>query len=281
MNKLIKKILIKKALKNPEIELKKEKDKLEIKAEKEIMELKKIQTEKMLQLNRFAEFGRLSSGFFHEFINSLTAISLHIEQVKNGSYKKLKETKQYLARAINTSEQMKNFLMMARKRIAAQEDIKLFSVEDEIKQVVKVLAYKARKANVCINFNPSVNIKIYGDAIKFSQVVINLVLNAADAYPDADEQIASRNTRREVLISLDKNKSGFILNVEDWGRGISGENVQKIFEQFFTTKDFSEGAGVGLFLVKNIVEKDFEGTIKLISNNKKGTIFSVAIPIKK
>ena len=242
---------------------------------------KKNQTEKMLLLNRFAEFGRLSSGFFHEFVNSLTSISLNIEQAQNSGYEIAKETKPYLAKAARASRQMENFLMLARKRIAVQKDIKLFSAEYEIKQVIKILAYKARKANVDINFNPSANIKIYGDAIKFSQIVISLALNAIDAYADIGGQANARNTKREVLISLDKNKREFILNIEDWGIGISDENAEKIFEPFFTTKSFLEGAGIGLYLVKNIVEKDFKGAIKLISGNKKGAIFSVAVPIKK
>lgn len=241
---------------------------------------KKNQTEKMLRLNRFAEFGRLSSGFFHEFVNSLTSISLNIEQADDGSPEKLKETKIYLAKAVNASRQMEDFLKAARKRMVIHEDIKLFSIEDEIRQAVKILAYKARKANVDINFNPSADIKIYGDAIKFSQIVISLALNAIDAYADIGGQANARNTKREVLISLDKNKREFILNIEDWGIGISDENAEKIFEPFFTTKNFSEGAGVGLYLVKNIVEKNFLGAIKLTRSSKKGAIFSVAIPIK-
>ncbi|MCK5320242.1 HAMP domain-containing histidine kinase [Candidatus Parcubacteria bacterium] len=243
-------------------------------------EFKKIQIDKLLELNRFAEFGRLSSGFFHEFVNSLTSISLNMEQADDGGHEKLKEAKLYLARAIGASRQMENFLMLARKQIATQEDIKLFSAKDEIKQVIKILAYKARKVNVDINFNPSADIKIYGDAIKFSQVIINLAMNAIDAYPDTGGRINAGNAKREVLISLNKNKSEFILSIEDWGCGIPDENAEKIFEPFFTTKDFSKGAGIGLYSVKNIVEKDFKGAIKLIISNKKGAIFSIAIPIK-
>ena len=242
--------------------------------------LKKNQIEKMLLLNRFAEFGRLSSGFFHEFINSLTSISLNIEQADDCTSEKLKETKIYLAKAVRASRQMESFLMLARKQIATQEDIKLFSAKAEIKQVIKILAYKARKANVDINFNISADIKIYCDAIKFSQVIINLTMNAIDAYSDAGEHINADNTKRDVLISLDKNKNEFVLSIEDWGKGVSDENIEKIFEPFFTAKDFLKGTGIGLYLVKNIVEKDFKGAIKLIRGNKKGAIFSIAIPIK-
>lgn len=84
-----------------EADLKKERDSLEITVEQRTRELKETQAEKMTQLYRFAEFGRLSSGLFHDLINPLTAVSLNIEKVKNAG-----ETKQYVDKAIFAAKKM-------------------------------------------------------------------------------------------------------------------------------------------------------------------------------
>lgn len=64
--------------------------------------------------------------------------------------------------------------------------------------------------------------------------------------------------------------------VEDRGMGIPKENIEKIFEPFFTTKNF--GMGIGLSMVKRIIEKDFSGTIKVESIENRCTMFTIKFP---
>ncbi|MCP6718943.1 MAG: HAMP domain-containing histidine kinase [Patescibacteria group bacterium] len=255
----------------------KERNLLEVKVEQRTRELKKVRMEKMQQLYRSAEFGRLSSGLFHDLVNPLTAISLNLGQIKDVDIKGLAETKVYLEQAIATTKRMESFIIAVRKQIAKQGEEILFSLCQEITQTIDLLSYYAKKVDVGVIFYPPENIRTFGDPIKFCQVVTNLMSNAIDSYGE----IKSFGKRRDVFVKLTR-KDGFIyLTVQDWGRGIPSENINKIFDPFFTTKSTSQDLGIGLSIVKNITEKDFKGTIKVESKPREGTIFTIKFPQKQ
>jgi len=258
-----------------EAELKAERDSLEIKVEERTKELKEAQLEKMAQLYRFAEFGRLSSGLFHDLVNPLNAISLNMEKVKNQEGNFVGETKKYLDKAISATRKMEDFIMAVRKQISKDENKTLFSVNEEVKEVIGVLSYKALKAKVKIVLSSTGSIKTEGDAIKFSQVALNLIANAIDSYGELGE--SHGKDHREVKIFL-TDKDGIIsLTVKDYGEGIPKEHFDKLFEPFFTTKH-GKGMGLGLSMVKRITENNFHGTIEVESEKNKGTTFIIKFP---
>ena len=239
-----------------EADLKKERDSLEVTVEKRTRELKETQAEKMTQLYRFAEFGRLSSGLFHDLINPLTAVSLNMDK------------------ATSAAKKMENMVNAVRKQFVREDKKALFSLNTEIKDAVAMLAHRAQKSNVVVKFSDSGDVKFYGDAIKFNQIILNLVANAIDSY------MLKTGGRREVLVSLSNAGGRAEISVRDYGAGISKENLPKIFDPFFTTKGHERGTGIGLSIVKRIVEKDFGGSIEVKSKENKGSEFVVKFPIK-
>jgi two-component system C4-dicarboxylate transport sensor histidine kinase DctB len=278
-NREIEKLL--KRAKKSERELKIERDSLEIKVAERTRELKETQMEKMTQIYRFAEFGWLSSGLFHDLINPLNAMSLNMEKVRcqDNNDSVVAETKMYLDKAIAISKRIENFVAAVRRQIARQGKAAIFSLAKEIEQVIEVLAHKAAKANVKIFFSTKAgDVKYFGDAIKFNQIVLNLVANAIDAYALVDPS-AGKKRKRDVLVCLREEMGSIILSVEDYGAGIAEDNLNKIFEPFFSTKD-SEGMGIGLSMAKRIIEKDFNGLVEVKSELHKGTIFIITIPNK-
>jgi C4-dicarboxylate-specific signal transduction histidine kinase len=116
---------------------------------------------------------------------------------------------------------------------------------------MEILNYKALKLQVFISFYASKNISIYGDAIKFSQIITNLISNAIDSY----EEIVGNN-KKEIDINLAKDEKNITLIVKDYGCGILKEIEEKIFEPFFTTKDISRGSGIGLSSTKHIIKHE-------------------------
>jgi signal transduction histidine kinase len=254
-----------------EAELKKERDSLEITVEQRTRDLKETQAEKMTQLYRFAEFGRLSSGLFHDLINPLTAVSLNLEQAKN-----VGETKQCVDKAVRAAKKMEDIVSAVRKQLSRQENKTLFSVNDEIAQALEVLAHKAQKSGVAIRLFSREEIKTYGDAVKFNQVALNLIANAIDAY-----QEKTNVDSKPITMSLSKENSMIIFEVKDKGVGISEENKPKLFEPFFTTKKEGYGLGIGLSMIKRIIEKDFGGSISVESREGEGAVFTIKFPQKE
>lgn len=263
-----------KRARHSEAELIKERDSLEIKVEERTQELKKVQLEKMTQLYRFAEFGRLSSGIFHDLINPMTAISLNLERLKDLGPKEINNTQSYLNSAFEATKRMEDFIMAIRKQIQKENTAKIFSLTEEIIQTLQILNHRAQQSGVEILFSPITdNIETFGDPVRFTQVIMNLVCNAIDSYDQTS------GTSRQVEIGLAQTANSISLTVRDHGCGIPAVDQSKIFNPFYTTKRGTDkGLGIGLSSAKNIIEKDFAGTIELSSQENSGTTFTVTLP---
>lgn len=108
------------------------------------------------------------------------------------------------------------------------------------------------------------------DRAQLTRIVTNLVKNAIQAIPENQEV-------KSVTVDLSKTENQFVLQVSDNGIGISPENAAYIFEPKFTTKN--SGMGLGLAIIKNIIE-NYNGTITFVTEEGKGTTFTVTLPIK-
>ncbi|MEK7097289.1 MAG: ATP-binding protein [Patescibacteria group bacterium] len=254
-----------------EAALKKERDTLEIKVEERTKELRKIQMEKMQGLLRFAEFGRLSSGLFHDLINPMTAVSLNLHQIEDEGKAELIKAKSNLTQAIQATKRMEEFIVTVRKQLQKQENKTDFSLDEEIGHAIQLLSHKARKNNVALLFKSRKKIGTFGSQIKFNQAIINFISNAIDSYKNCD------TLDKKVCISLDGDDKTANISIQDHGCGIAEENLRKIFEPFFTTKE--GGIGLGLSSSKNTVENDFRGRLEIKSEPRKGTEILITFPI--
>lgn len=255
-----------------EAELTLERDNLEIILEKRTREIKSLQAEKVAQLYRSAEFGRLSSGLFHDLMNPLNALIGNIDQMKS-SPENIKHVETYIEKSVTASRRMGTFLESIRKQINRHALLELFSCDNEITEVVEILTYRAREAGVTLVIDHLDTIELLGNPLKFHQIAINLIANAIDAYKN------TTSATRAVAISLTKSSHDLVFKVEDFGSGIPKDLLVTIFDPFFTTKDPHHGTGLGLSTTKTIVEQDFKGTIQVISIPNNGSIFTVTIPL--
>ncbi len=255
-----------------ENKLKKERDLLDFKVKQKVRELKEIQMEQVSQIFRFAEFGKISSGLFHDLMNYLTGVSLNIEMIKEDEKRSISEVKSYLNKAVGITRYMEEFIIAIKKQINQESSETMFSLSEEIFQMISLVSYKARKMNVEIVFNPAKEIKTFGDLIEFNQVITNLLNNAIDSYDNLEKK------DKKIVIDLDEKDDVIYLSVEDWGIGIPKKNIDKIFEPFFSTKKDKKGYGIGLSLVKRIIENDFKGSVNVISEVNKGTKFIIKFP---
>jgi signal transduction histidine kinase len=243
--------------------LQKERDNLEKMVEERTKELEKAQKEKMLQLYKFAEFGRYTAASLHDLVGPLSALSIETERIKK-------------------------FIQGARRQAEEQDTQDFFFVQDEIEQAIQILGSKARREKVEIRFDAQEaqgqglhvatpnSLRLFGNAAKFSQLVTNLVSNAIDAYKG---QKGIEGHGKQVLLRVSKVDDVVILTVQDWGMGIPKENAGKIFDPFFTTKSPDTGHGIGLSICRDVVEEDFGGRIRMESKEGEGCTFVVEFPM--
>lgn len=285
-NREIEKSLIR--VRTSEAELKKERDALEITVEQRTRALREAQAEKMAQLYRLAEFGRLSSGLFHDLINPLNAVTLNMERLRSThpsgamaspleSQTKgmaLAEAEMCVDRAVHAAKKLEDLVVSIRKQLAGQESKTTFFLKQEIQSVIDVLSYRAQQANVTISLEGKDTVPLFGDAVKFNQVILNLVTNAIDAYPPSEDF----SEPRTIKILFEEESDVITLRVQDQGIGIPEANKERIFEAFFTTKT-DGGIGIGLTMAKRIIEKDFRGQISVMSREGQGTTFTLIFPM--
>jgi signal transduction histidine kinase len=112
---------------------------------------------------------------------------------------------------------------------------------------------------------------------EINQVVMNLVVNAADAI---GEVVAGTDRKGEIRIRTRTDEAYVLIDIEDTGCGIPQKTIDKIFDQFFTTKAPGKGTGQGLAIARRIVVDHHHGTLRVTSEVGKGTQFSIRIPIE-
>ncbi|MFA6252323.1 MAG: HAMP domain-containing sensor histidine kinase [Candidatus Paceibacterota bacterium] len=250
-----------------EAELKEERNNLELRVEERTKEIQKLQIEKMAQVYHFAELGRLSSGLFHDMINPIMAISLTIEQIKKTSENNnnLKLIENSVNKVKQANDKMQKLIDSIRKQITQHGTEELFSINKEIIDAIELLNYKAKKGNTEIVFQSEREIKTIGDSVKFNQIITNIISNSIDSF-QGKEQL-----KNNIEIELSEKNNRIRITIKDNGCGIPDEIKDRIFDPFFTTKNTRKGMGIGLFLVKEFIEKSLNGKIDIKSKINKGT----------
>jgi len=135
---------------------------------------------------------------------------------------------------------------------------------------------KARASQTIIQLEAEGDYYIKGGPIRFGQIFMNLLSNAIDAC--AQNKPTAGIIKITIKKQTDSNK--LLISVKDNGIGIPPDHLHKIFNIFFTTKpEDSKNVGLGLSIVKEIIENDFQGAIAVDSQPGKGSAFTVSLPI--
>lgn len=219
------------------------------------------------ELERFAEFGRICATMIHDVASPLTAASLNLDL-----YDGLESSTVIQAR--KNLQQLERYVVAARQQLKSHGKVEEFNVRTEIKRLLLVMQPIANNCQVQINTKLYGNYFLFGDPVKFNQLLANLISNAIDAY----DHVMTDGFRKVVRIEVTASNNYLKLTVEDWGIGISPDASKYIFEPFYSTKaDSSRGTGIGLTMVKRVVEEDFGGRIKVFSSLKDGTRFEIKL----
>lgn len=233
------------------------------------------QMERALEKSRnMALIGEMAAGWAHEVRNPLAAITGSIEILKQGmelegTNKRLMEI---ILRGKNQLENfVRNFLVLARSVPVASEVINLNEVIDESLEDIKLNKEWHKNNTVRKIFAQDIN--VFANKEQIRQVINNLLLNAIEAMNEGG--VLAVETRRET--TYQKKKYTEII-ITDTGCGIHENDLNRIYEPFFTKKE--KGTGLGLAIVNHIVE-GYNGKIEIESAVGKGTTCRVLLPVEK
>ncbi|HEX5744313.1 MAG TPA: HAMP domain-containing sensor histidine kinase [Candidatus Saccharimonadales bacterium] len=218
--------------------------------------------DRLSELERFAEIGRLSVGLLHEISSPLSAALLWLEQC-NGPQSP------YMRHVRSSMSLLKDYVEAARQQVRRESPCREFHVRSELERVWSILAAVAARRGVSLDFAPAGNYKLHGDPIKFQQILANLVRNAIDSYDSCPA-----GGHKPVRIRFRASRGYLVTEVADRGCGITRDQFDKLFQPFYSTKaGAGKGLGIGLFSVKRSIEEDFRGDVSVSSLPGQGTRF--------
>lgn len=113
-------------------------------------------------------------------------------------------------------------------------------------------------------------------AASISQVFVNLIVNAADAIQEQNQKL--KRSKGKIVLSTRFDEANVYIGVSDTGAGISPENLSRIFNPFFTTKDVGKGTGQGLSITHSIIVEKHGGGVDVESLLGEGTTFTIRLP---
>lgn len=233
-------------------------------------------TEMLIQAEKMNAVGTLVAGVAHELNNPLMGIvnilesSLTKMDRSNGSYEHLLLAREATERCIEIVRELLTFSRLDKKN---EESFRKESCLKVLERVFKLVDYRIKGSGIIIiqNINGE-DYEVWMNPNNIQQVFLNLISNAIDAL--------EKSETKEIRVIADKNDTHVEISIEDTAGGISPEDLNKIFDAFYTTKPAGKGTGLGLSISRNIIN-DHRGEITCHSESGVGTKFRVLLPIDR
>ncbi|MGE5198024.1 MAG: sensor histidine kinase, partial [Rhodospirillaceae bacterium] len=243
-------------------------DELERKVEARTAELKRMQAQ-MIQSEKMVAIGKLAAGVAHEINNPLTGVltnsSLMLEDLAE-DHPWREDIQTIVNETLRCRKIVKGLLDFSRQTKPQRTLLDLNQVVEDTLSLVRNQTVFRNIKIVCA-LDPHLP-TVLADADQMRQVVLNIVLNAAEAMVQGGEL--------RVASAPDVPRKAVELRISDTGPGIPDEVRARIFEPFFTTK--KTGTGLGLAVAYGIIERH-HGQIRIDTARGKGTVFTVSVPI--
>ncbi len=240
---------------------------MEERIQKTTADLRKTEAQ-LIRSEKLAALGQLAAGIAHEIRNPLTSINILIHSLRERlpSENSLQEDIKVIEEEIHRmNEIVDQFLRFAKPSSPFLEKTDVLSIFEETLQLLRPQIEKQR---IVVEKEFQALPMIQMDPEQMKQAMLNLLLNAIQAMPEGGQlTLKGQNSKEGQWIHL---------FIEDSGMGISLEDVDKLFDPFFSTKE--GGIGLGLSITHRIIDQH-HGKIEVESTPEKGTIFTVWLPI--
>ena len=225
--------------------------------------------EQLLQSEKLAAMGRLTSQIAHELNNPLYGIMNTLELLKteiSPQSKRRKILEMALSETVRLSDLLRKMLSFSKPDQEKRQNIDINTVIDEI-LLLHEKQLRENDINIVSNFSDNLG-PVTASKNQLRQVFLNMVANARDAMPDGGTlTVTTSGDSRQVRVEISDN-----------GTGIREENIDKIFDSFFTTKGEVKGVGLGLSVCYGFI-KDHGGDIEVKSQFGVGTSFTITLPV--
>ena len=240
---------------------------------KNAVEVAQSKDRMMLQQSRLANIGMILNMVAHQWRQPLNGVSsLLMELESNVKFKTIQKesifatvqaSNKLLDFMSNTIDDFIHFFKPDKKKSH-------FYLQDAIDEALSLLSASFEHTNIRLQKDLKINPLVYGYEREFEQVILNILSNARDALVQRNVP----NPKIRVQASFADNET--LVTISDNAGGIKEDDLEKIFEPYFTTKDASTFTGIGLYMAKIVIEQNMQGKLKA-SNDEKGAVFLIVL----
>jgi signal transduction histidine kinase len=225
--------------------------------------------EKLLQSEKLAAMGKLTSQIAHELNNPLYGIMNTLELLKTEISPESKRRK-ILDMALSETERLTELLRkMLRFSKPEEEERQLTDVNTILDEILLLVRKQLMEHTIRISSSLVEDLgMVYASRSQLRQVFLNMISNARDAMPDGGTLSVKTMQKGDAIY----------IEISDTGIGIREENIDKIFDAFFTTKYSVKDVGLGLSVCYGFI-KEHGGDIRVSSRWGAGTTFTVILPL--
>ena len=244
----------------------------------EIKELNNRLLQELAQKERLASLGQASAEFVHDIGNPLTIVWGYVQLLA----KKLEESEPTDdPNAVSSNKELEIIeqnVRLCRDLLTMWQSYgsveaaphKLISISDIVREVVAGVGAMAKETPVELKCDVTEDpCSLMGDAVQITRAIQNVIINAIQASGDRNGTVEVSCIRKDFYVDV---------RIADTGQGISPEQIARIFDPYFTTKQGKSGTGLGLFITRKVVD-DHNGSIKVDSTPGIGTTITIRLPL--
>lgn len=218
---------------------------------------------------RLEQIGFLSRGIFHDVLTPLTSLSLHIDYLHKSGVSKGYTLTHDMIEAKNT---LRSFIDQMQMLITEKVQVETIQLTKLVQNTTLLIRHRATANNISIIQASHKQIIFRGVACRIQQVLLVLLNNAIDGC------IENQSVRNYITISISTDTKNIYITVTDTGCGINSHKNNTVHISSIQRK--SAGCGIGLGHATHIIEKEYRGTLKILSTNEKGSSLQITLPFK-
>lgn len=247
-----------------------------------LIALPELQDARDLEAEQMHRLGQLASNVAHELKNPLTSILNYADFLLKKYREQLFERRdqERLERIIAGVERMDRFIaeLVELTREPNQRAFERLELEGLINEAIALCEVQLSMRHVSVELELEHGHAMHrGSRAQLVQVFVNLLTNACMAYPELEPK-EDEAARKIWVRTRQVSRQMLEIEIEDHGHGIASEHLSHIFEPFFTTRKAQGGSGLGLVLVRSMIEHH-GGKVSVVSELAHGTRFTVSLPI--
>jgi PAS domain S-box-containing protein len=227
----------------------------------------------LIQQNRQAALGEMLDHIAHQWKQPLTSISLIVQELEEtSSYGELtdKVVEETVGKTIALVQHMAQTIDTFRGFYRPDKEKTVFTIKDSIDQALAFIAPAFRFHSIAVELDVDPGLTAFGYPKEYAQVLLNILANARDIF------MARGTEKARVILRAFAEDNKAVVTIEDNGGGIPETIKDRIFDFYFTTNEADGGTGIGLYMSRNIIEKNMGGTLSA-ENTDGGALFRIEL----